>query len=442
VHGQNQLVCSEPNKKKFFGPFFQKRTLLPALIDVETYLARIARLNPDLNAFTYVDAAGARLAARQSADRLAQGAPLSPIDGMSVAIKANIAATGLPLHAGIGAFSDRVADRDAACVARLREGGAVILGTTNMDEAAFGATTDNPVFGRTQNPHRHGYTAGGSSGGAAAAVAAGLCAAALGTDTLGSARIPASYCGVFGHKPRHGRIDNTGVVPLVPAFDQVGILAENASTLTAALAWLTRDFATAERAAPLIGVLDPAGIDIAPDVAACFTSVVRDAAGKGMRVENMAKLSQDFRVLRDTALLVTSINAAHLHADELARNPQGFSEKFRALLAWGQSQQATRLKAARHYLAQARADIVTLFAAYDAVLMPTTPQTAFPFAADPPRNQADFTLLANIAGLAATAFPAGTNADGLPLSVQVVSAHDETCVAIAVRLTSKEAVLF
>jgi aspartyl-tRNA(Asn)/glutamyl-tRNA(Gln) amidotransferase subunit A len=411
------------------------------MIDVETYLARIARLNPDLNAFVCVDAACAREAARQSASRLAAGGALSPIDGMGVAIKANIAAAGLPFHAGIGAFRDRIAERDAACVARLREGGAIILGTTNMDEAAFGATTDNPLFGRTQNPRRHGTTAGGSSGGAAAAVAAGLCVAALGTDTLGSVRIPASYCGIFGHKPRHGRIDNTGVVPLAPACDQVGILAENLFTLTAVLAWLTPDFATADIAAPVLGVLDPAGIDIAPEVAACVAAVARNAARQGMRVTNMPKLPQDFRALRQAALLVTSIEAAHVHADELTRNPQAFSEKFRALLAWGESH-AARLDAARHYVAQARADITALFAAYDAVLMPTTPQPAFPFAADPPRNQADFTLLANIAGLAATAFPAGMNADGLPLSVQLVAKNDEACLAIAARLAKKEVVLF
>ncbi|MFV4677359.1 amidase family protein, partial [Mycobacterium tuberculosis] len=106
----------------------------------------------------------------------------------------------------IEAYRHRIADRDAGCVAQLRAAGAVILGLTNMHEGAFGATTDNPWFGRTHNPWRHGTTAGGSSGGSAAAVAAGLCAGALGSDTLGSVRIPASFTGAYGHKPTQGLI--------------------------------------------------------------------------------------------------------------------------------------------------------------------------------------------------------------------------------------------
>jgi aspartyl-tRNA(Asn)/glutamyl-tRNA(Gln) amidotransferase subunit A len=129
---------------------------------------------------------------------------LSLFDGVPIAIKANIAVKGLPWHGGIEAYRDRIAERDAVSVQALRLAGAVIVGVLNMHEAALGATNDNLAFGRCHNPYRHGFTPGGSSGGSAVAVAAGLCAAALGTDTLGSVRIPAGYCGVFGCKPTHG----------------------------------------------------------------------------------------------------------------------------------------------------------------------------------------------------------------------------------------------
>ncbi|MEY4255634.1 MAG: hypothetical protein RLZZ141_861, partial [Pseudomonadota bacterium] len=142
----------------------------------QAYLARIERLGGPLNAYTSVDQDGALTAARASAERWAAGEPLSGIDGVPVAIKGNIAVAGMPLHAGIGAHRDRIATEDAACVAALREAGAVILGMLNMHEGAVGATTDNEAFGKAHNPYALGLTAGGSSGGSGSAVAAGLCA--------------------------------------------------------------------------------------------------------------------------------------------------------------------------------------------------------------------------------------------------------------------------
>ena len=118
--------------------------------------------------------------------------------GLRLAVKDNIDVAGMPCAAGLQAWRGRVAQRDAPCVAKLRAAGYTVVGKTLMDEAAFGALGDNPWFGRCHNPVRQGYTAGGSSSGSAAVVAAGLCDAALGTDTLGSVRIPASYCGVVG----------------------------------------------------------------------------------------------------------------------------------------------------------------------------------------------------------------------------------------------------
>ncbi len=349
---------------------------------------------------------------------------------LAVGIKANIAVAGLPWHAGIAAYRDRVAERDAACVARLRAGGAAIVGLLNMDEAAFGGVTDNPFFGRTQNPWRAGYTPGGSSGGAGAAAAAGLCASALGTDTLGSVRIPASYCGVIGHVPAPGVISTEGVIPLAPQFDRVGILARDVATIRKMLALLT-DVPPAPVTAGPIGVLDVTGLELAPAVAAALAEAASFLSKNGRPVVTVSLAPLDFATIRKAALLVVQCEAARVHADALAGNPNGFSPALRRNLAWATAQSPARHATALAELYAAACVITAAFAPFHAVLMPTTRQTAFPFGIPPPRNQPDFTLLANIAGLAATAFPTGLDENGLPVSVQAVAANGENCLAVA-----------
>src|SRR2546427_8166808 len=137
------------------------------------------------------------------------------------------ALVGLPASAGIGVLRGPAPERDAVAVLRLRGADAVPLGKTNMDEAAFGATNDNPHFGRCRNPHCLEFTPGGSSGGSAAAVAAGLAAAGLGSDTGGSIRQPAALCGVVGFKPTYGRVSRYGLVAFASSLDQIGPLTRD-----------------------------------------------------------------------------------------------------------------------------------------------------------------------------------------------------------------------
>ena len=155
------------------------------------------------------------------------------MSGFRLAVKDNIDVAGLPTTAGLQAWRDRIAQRDAPVVSALKKHGAIVIGKTLMDEAAFGALGDNPWYGRVHNPARHGYTCGGSSAGSAAAVASGEADLALGTDTLGSVRIPASYCGVVGYVPSAGRIDMTGVTPLAPSFDRVGLFTRTVQEMAA-----------------------------------------------------------------------------------------------------------------------------------------------------------------------------------------------------------------
>jgi aspartyl-tRNA(Asn)/glutamyl-tRNA(Gln) amidotransferase subunit A len=156
---------------------------------LDQHLQTIALGQPRLNCFITLDEAGARVAAKASAARHRAGAPLSMLDGIPIALKDNIDVAGLPTSNGTAIL--RPASDDAEVTTRLRDAGAILLGKLNMHECALGATTDNPHHGPTHNPWRAGHTPGGSSGGSGAAVAAGLAMAALGTDTLGSVRLPA-----------------------------------------------------------------------------------------------------------------------------------------------------------------------------------------------------------------------------------------------------------
>ena len=204
---------------------------ISAVEATQYYLARIDALDDRLNSFITVAAEQALAQAAIADTRRANGKRLGPLDGIPIALKDNIDLVDMPTTAGVAARRQHKAPADAAVTANLRDAGVVFLGKTNMHEAALGATTDNPSFGRCHNPHRYNYTPGGSSGGSAAAVTAGLCAAALGTDTLGSVRIPASYCGNFGYKPSDGLVSKRGIVPLSWTLDQVGLLAPRAEDL-------------------------------------------------------------------------------------------------------------------------------------------------------------------------------------------------------------------
>lgn len=368
--------------------------------------ARIAAIDPDLGAFVELDSA---VDAAESDARVAAGA-LRPLEGVPVAVKSNIAVAGLSWNAGMELRRAIVAKRDAEAVGRLRLAGAIVLGTLNMHEAALGATTDNVWFGRTGNPHAAGTTPGGSSGGSGAAVAAGLCVASLGTDTLGSVRIPAAYTGVYGLKPTSGAISADGLVPLSRQLDAIGPLArslDDLATLWTALAG-TQAFAAPTRLLTL------------------------DALG-GVACEPAVRRGYERALALLSELTPQSLTLAPLNEIRMA----GFVTVARALsrdLGTQRSSAAERLSSGLHWLLDyadgALLDPTTLPAAAAAIrsaigddgilLLPTAPQAAFQHGTRAPANQADFTALASIAGLPALSLPAGRDERGLPVAVQIV----------------------
>src|SRR5580692_10549524 len=199
---------------------------------VEAHLARIEKLNPKLNAFVQVDAEGSRRQARAAEESVTHGTTLGPLHGVPVSIKSSIEVTGMKCEAGSKLREGFVAAKDAPLVSRLREAGAIILGTTNAPELLMAWETDNLLYGRTNNPWDLSRTAGGSSGGEAAAIAAGCSAGGVGSDGGGSIRVPAHFSGICGLKPTPGRIPATGHFPTsVGPFALIGVVGPMARTI-------------------------------------------------------------------------------------------------------------------------------------------------------------------------------------------------------------------
>ena len=432
-------------------------------------LAQIASTDHVTRAFVHVLPDTARATAKASDQRRTAGASLGALDGVTVAIKDNIDIVGLPTAGGIEHYRHAVALRDAAIVQQLRMVGAVIIGKTNLHEAAFGATTDNPWFGRTDNPRRAGYTAGGSSGGSAAAVAAGMCALALGTDTMGSVRIPAAYCGVVGFKPARGALSLEGVMPLSPTLDHVGLLAASAAQI--ASVWSVFEVpsfdtrvdpmldprvdptvdsmagtavgATApvhpirQPGAVRLGVVNPLPDGLASaDLARLLTSAAEYAQLAGYAVSHVALGALAPSTIRRDGFVLTEIEAALVHAAALAANPEGFSPQLRAMLAYGARQTRARAREIRARLAVAAAQVAALLDGVDALLLPTAPQGAFAHGTRVPDTQADFCALANLGGLPAISIPWGVDHNGMPLALQIVGAAGQNwrVIEIACRL--------
>ncbi|MEE8436329.1 MAG: amidase [bacterium] len=402
-------------------------------------LGRIETYDPTLNCFIALDAEGALKEAAESERRLRSGQSRGPLEGIPVALKDLIDVKGWPTTAGLREPWEACAEEDAFLVSRLREAGAIVLGKLNLHEAAMGATTDNPHYGKTRNPWNPDCTPGGSSGGSGAAVAAMIVPAALGSDTMGSVRIPAAYCGISGLKPTFGRVSLRGVTPLCWSLDTVGPLARDVNDIALlmdALDGFDSGFPHA-RPAPDEGKLYP----IADRNPKEFTLGVIEGWGDGetetavgeafrqaLKVLQNAGCSvrtfqvEQLELARRHGLIIIEGDAALIHARRLAEHPGQLGSDVRAQLEYGSRMPAGKLAQALEYRELLRSRFRRILSEVDAVISPTAPQAAFPFGGEVPPNQALFTAPASLCGLPALSVPMGFNEQGLPLGLQLTGA--------------------
>jgi aspartyl-tRNA(Asn)/glutamyl-tRNA(Gln) amidotransferase subunit A len=323
-------------------------------------------------------------------------------------------------------------------VRRLRAAGAVLLGKLNMHEGALGATTDNLHHGKTENPSRPGYTPGGSSGGSGAAVAARLCAAALGTDTMGSVRLPAAYCGVVGLKASFGIVGQRGLHLLCRELDCIGPLTRSvgdAGLMLAAMAGYDPDDPTSlaladelvidspgtELEGLKVGILENyAEVETEVDVAAAFDRAIDLVRDSGAEIVSLALPDYAPTRARRAGLLVTEAEGWVIHEAGLLEAPTAYSPEFRGMLEFGRDIGAARLVKAQQTVHRLGFEVRRLLREVDLIASPTAAQTAFPFSEPAPANQADYSALANFAGAPAISLPMGLSGEGLPTALQLM----------------------
>jgi aspartyl-tRNA(Asn)/glutamyl-tRNA(Gln) amidotransferase subunit A len=360
-----------------------------ALGVVEAALARIARLNPTLNAFTAVTAERARAKAGALDNAHAAGRPLGPLAGVPFAVKNLFDVAGLPTLAGSKINRDLApAARDATLIERLEAADAVLVGALNMGEYAYDFTGENVHDGPSRNPHDTARMTGGSSGGSGGAVAGGLVPIALGSDTNGSIRVPASFCGIFGLKPTYGRLSRARTFPFVASLDHLGPLARSVSDL--ALGYDAMQGADPDDPVCVDRPVEPALPKLVRHVDGLRIAAAGGYFRKGafpeasQAVERVAKALEVTREIelpeagraRSAAYIITAAEGAALHLDRLRTRANDFDPAVRDRLIAGALIPAALTIQAQKFRRWYRAQVLELFRDVDVILAPATPCAA------------------------------------------------------------------
>ncbi|MFA4955053.1 MAG: Asp-tRNA(Asn)/Glu-tRNA(Gln) amidotransferase subunit GatA [Patescibacteria group bacterium] len=465
----NELTIAEARKKLDAGEISAK-DLTQACLD------QIRSLNGALNAFLEVYTDEALAAAKKSDARRADGNILGPLDGIPLALKDNLMDQGKRITAGSKILANHIAAYDATAVRKLKEQGAVILGRTNMDEFAMGSSTEHSAYGPTRHPRDSERVPGGSSGGSAVALATNMCLGAFGSDTGGSIRQPAAFCGVLGLKPTYGRVSRSGLIAMASSLDQIGPFAktaEDAASLLSAIQGNDPADQTTAQQEPFV----PAWTE---NLTGVKIGLPRQAWGEGMQegvrsavqtaVQVMEKLGAQISEVDlpyvDEALAVYYVLMPCEVSANLARfdgmryglrlenlpifetyaktRATGFGPEVRRRIMLGTYALSRGYYEA--YYVQAKKVQTLIRRAYDnalqkvdLLLTPTAPTTAFKIGektADPLTMYLEdiFTVGVNVAGLPAVSVPCGT-AEALPVGMHLTGrAFCEAELLAAVRV--------
>lgn len=395
----------------------------------------------DLNAIAHADWDGAKRLADEYDEQARAGRPRGPLHGLPISIKDLYAVRGMPLRAGTKADLPPSPWPEAIAVERLRSAGAILFAKTNMHEIALGATGENRWTGDVLNPYDTGRQAGGSSSGAAVAVATGIGVAGLGSDTGGSVRVPAAFCGVVGFKPTYGHIPLSGALPLSWTFDHAGPLTRSvadARTLYEVLAQRQAKAAATGRAPRLVMPGDWLQARLAPAVALAFTRLQERLRSRGATIESVPtpKLPLSWECYTP----IVRAEAAFVHRDALAKGGEGFSELVAPALAEGAKLPASQYFIALQQRQEVRAELAGILRGFDAMILPTAPVIA------PRRGQLEVetgsglmntrqavlgqTLPFSMCGLPAISLPFAV-LESMPLGLQIVGAHDADAQLLA-----------
>ncbi|MBI5964020.1 MAG: Asp-tRNA(Asn)/Glu-tRNA(Gln) amidotransferase subunit GatA [Chloroflexi bacterium] len=393
---------------------------------------QIERLNPTLNAFITVIPPEKNVQPPSGS---------MPLYGIPVAVKDLYDTKGIRTTGGSKFFADNVPHEDAFVVQKIKKAGAQVIGKTNTHEIALGVTNNNPHFGACRNPWDITRTPGGSSGGSAVAVSTGMAMAALGTDTGGSIRIPASLCGVVGLKPTYGRVSLRGILPLSWNLDHAGPITRK-----------VEDAALMLQVMSGYDELDPASLKTLPGdyyshlrdgmsgrkialavgsyVDASDAEVLEAVRTAALILEEQGVVITEVNVdfLKEAALangIMTQADGAAFHRERMREHPDWFGADVRQRLETGAAFTSSEYSLARHTQSEVKRRCELLFDEYDALLLPTTPIPA-PIlegenAIERARQLTRFTAPFNLSGLPALSVPCGFTKEGLPIGLQIVS---------------------
>lgn len=420
-------------------------------------LAAVGKKNSELNAFLDVYSEDAMKEADAVDARIAAGDPLRLLEGIPLAVKDNILINGKRATAGSRILEKYTAAYDAFVIGKLRGQGAVFLGKTNLDEFAMGSSTENSAFGPTKNPHDFSRVPGGSSGGSAAAVAAGLAPAALGSDTGGSIRQPASFCGVVGFKPSYGRVSRSGLIAMASSLDQIGTFANSvadAEILFRAIEGRDPNDLTSrdveeepgEKKEFVIGVPDEffaSGLDA--EVEAAIKAALAKGERAGCRLEPVSLPNISYALACYYIIMPAEVSSNLARFDGMrygsrakgetlfdvyrATRKEGFGAEVKRRIAIGTYVLSHGYYDAYYLQAQKVRTLIAddfrrAFEKVDVIAAPTSPILPFKFGektGDPlSMYLADiYTVPANLAGLPAISIPAG-KVENLPVGLQLV----------------------
>jgi AtzE family amidohydrolase len=416
---------------------------MSALAATDAALARIAGHDPVLNSFTDVVADRARARARAIDAQISAGKNPGPLAGVPFAVKNLFDVQGLTTRAGSKINRDSApSPRDATLIERLEAAGAVLVGALNMGEYAYDFTGENVHDGPSRNPHDTTRMTGGSSGGSGGAVGGGLVPLALGSDTNGSIRVPASFCGIFGLKPTYGRLSRGRSFPFVASFDHLGPFARSVDDLALAYDAMqgpdADDAACTTRPPELVGALlaqDIGGLRIAIAGGYFQNNVFPEAKEAVARVARALGTARVIEIpeaarARAAAYVITTVEGASLHLDRLRKRPNDFDPAVRDRLIAGAMIPAPFVDRAQKFRRWYRAQVLEIFKSVDVIIAPATPCVA------PKLGQQTFVLdgvelpvRANIGihtqpisfiGLPVVAVPVPL--DPMPIGVQIIAA--------------------